>query len=218
MSTITEIVQRIISNVNGGITTDEVRFDDAYIESKIHTARASILSASQKQPMSDRINESCVQAYSVEILDDDVQADCDVVRFPCPSVIRLDDRHDGFIYVGHINQQKPYIRLRTNFTALSMHSIFAKEKEVVWDYIVDYDGSSYINVYKNTKLRKLLVRAIFNDPTDVPNYRPDVDQYPIDAAMENEIVEAISTDLMRKMVKTPDVISDSQDTIPNKPQ
>jgi hypothetical protein len=73
-------------------------------------------------------------------------------------------------------------------------------------------------VYKNTKLRKLLVRAIFNDPTDVPNYRPDVDQYPIDAAMENDIVEVISTDLMRKMVKTPDVISDSQDTIPNKPQ
>jgi hypothetical protein len=218
MSTLREITQRIISNVSGGITTDEVRFDDAFIESKIHTARASILSAGYKQPYSDRINEACVQAISVEILDDDIQADCDVVRFPCPSVIRLDDRQDGFIYVGHINQQKPFIRLRSNFTALSMHSIFQKEKEVVWDYIVDYDGYSYINVYKNTKLRKLLVRAIFNDPTDVPNYRIDVDQYPIDAAMENEIVEAISTDLLRKTVRVADAISDSQDTIPNKPQ
>lgn len=218
MSTLREITQRIISNVNGGITTDEVRYDDAYIESKIHTARASIISLSSKQPMADRINEACVQAFNVEIMDDDVQVDCDVVRFPCPSVIRLDDRHDGFIYVGHINQQKPFIRLRTNFSALSMHSIFQQEKDIVWDYIADYDGSSYINIYKNTKLRNLLVRAIFNDPTKVPNYRIDVDQYPIDAAMENDIVEAISTDLMRKMVRVPDNISDSQDTIPNKPQ
>jgi hypothetical protein len=36
--------------------------------------------------------------------------------------------------------------------------------------------------------------------------------------MENEIVEAISTDLLRKAVRVADAISDSQDTIPNKPQ
>ncbi len=69
MSTLNEIVHRITSNVNGGNTTDEMRFDSLYIESKIHTARASILSAMSRQPLFDRINESCVQAYSVEILE-----------------------------------------------------------------------------------------------------------------------------------------------------
>lgn len=60
------------------------------------------------------------------------------------------------------------------------------------------------------------MKALFNDPTKVPNYRTDIDQYPIDAAMENDIVEQISVELMRKMVRTADVISDSLDTVPNK--
>lgn len=216
MSTLKEIVHRITSNVNGGNTTDEMRYDSLYIESKIHTARASILSAMSRQPMFDRINEACVQVYSVELLEEDVEADCDVVRFPCPTVIRLDDRHDGFVYVGHVNGQKPFIRVRSNYTALSMHSIFQKEKGVVWDYQADYDGKFYINVYKNTKQRKLLVKALFNDPTEVPNYRPDIDQYPIDATLENDIVTTISNDLLKQMVRTPDVTSDSLDTVPNK--
>ncbi len=217
MSTLPEIVHRITSNVNGGNTTDEMRYDSLYIESRIHIARASILSATSRQPMFDRINEACVQAYSVELLEAEVEADCDVVRFPCPTVIRLDDRHDGFVYVGHVNGQKPFVRIRSNYTALSMHSIFQKEKGIAWDYQADYDGKFYINVYKNPKQRKLLVKALFNDPTQVPNYRPDVDQYPIDAALENDIVTAITNDLLRQMVRTADVVSDSLDTIPNKP-
>jgi hypothetical protein len=217
MSTLNEIVHRITSNVNGGNTTDEMRFDSLYIESKIHTARASILSATSRQPMFDRINEACVQAYSVEILENLVDQDCDVVRFPCPTVIRLDDRHDGFVYVGHVNQQKPFIRIRSNYTALSMHSLFQKEKEVVWDYQADYDGKFYILLYKNPKQTKLLIKAFFNDPTEVPNYRKDVDQYPVDATLENDIVNAVTNDLLRQMVRTADVISDSLDTVPNKP-
>lgn len=217
MSTLPEIVHRITSNVNGGNTTDEMRYDSLYIESRIHIARASILSATSRQPMFDRINEACVQAYSVELLEAEVEADCDVVRFPCPTVIRLDDRHDGFVYVGHVNGQKPFLRIRSNYTALSMHSIFQKEKGIAWDYQADYDGKFYINVYKNPKQRKLLVKALFNDPTQVPNYRPDIDQYPIDAALENDIVTAITNDLLRQMVRTADVVSDSLDTIPNKP-
>ncbi len=216
MSTLREIVHRILSNIGGGNTTDETRFDEPYIESEIHTARASILSALTKQSLSDRINEACVQAYSVELLEAQVEAGCDVVKFPCPTVIRLDDRHDGFVYDGHVNSQKPFMRIRSNYTALSMHSMFQKEKGIVWDYQVDYDGKFYIHIYKNPKFRKLLVKALFNDPTKVPNYRTDIDQYPIDAAMENDIVEQISVELMRKMVRTADVISDSLDTVPNK--
>ena len=193
-----------------------MRFDSLYIESKIHNARASILSAASRQPMFDRINEACVQAYSVELLEEEVEPDCDVVRFPCPTVIRLDDRHDGFVYVGHVNGQKPFIRIRSNYTALSMHSLFEKEKGIVWDFQADYDGKFYIHIYKNPKQRKLLVKGLFNNPTQVPNYRVDVDQYPIDATLENDIVNAVSTELLRQMVRTADVVSDSLDTIPNK--
>ncbi len=83
--------------------------------------------------------------------------------------------------------------------------------------MADYDGKFYIQVYKNPKQRKLLVRALFNDPTEVPNYRRDIDQYPIDATLENDIVNTITNDLLKQMVRTSDVVSDSLDTIPNKP-
>ena len=104
------------------------------------------------------------------------------------------------------------MRIRSNYTALSMHSLFAKEKEIVWDYTAGYQGEFTINVYKNSKLTNLLVKAIFNDPTQVPNYREDVDQYPIDATLEVELVEMVVNDLMRKFVRVPDTISDSTET------
>lgn len=207
MSTLVQIIDRIKSNLTGGITTDETRFEDALIESKIHNHRAAYLSAISRQPTRDRINDSFLQVYHVDLLEYDVE--CDVVKFICPTVIQLDDRNDGFFYVGHINGLKPFIRLRTNYPALSMHSLFKKEKEIVWDYRADYDGQWYINVYRNPRLTKLLVMALFNDPTAVPNYRKDVDQYPLDGVAEHEVVDAVSKDLLGKNIGIPDMISDS---------
>ena len=51
--------------------------------------------------------------------------------------------------------------------------------------------------------------ALFNDPTAVPNYRKDVDQYPLDGVAEHEVVDAVSKDLLGKNIGIPDMISDS---------
>ena len=32
---------------------------------------------------------------------------------------------------------KPFIRVRSNYTALSMHSLYQKEKQIVWDFVVN---------------------------------------------------------------------------------
>lgn len=215
MSTLKEIVDKIKSTIEGGITTDESRLDDLFIENKIHSARALILSNLVRAGMRDRINETFVQTINPDLLEIDVE--CDYVAFECPPVIHLDDRHDGFVYVGHFSGIKPFMRIRSNYSALSMHSLFLKEKEIVWDFVSNVTGSYDIHVYKNTKLKKILIRAIFNDPTAVPNYRKDVDQYPLDAVTENEVVEMVAMDLLRKLAgKVPDYISDSQDTLPRR--
>ena len=210
MSTLAEIVDKIKIALGSGVSTDEGVLDDAFIANKVHGARAMIISTAARTPARDRIVEACVQTINPGLLEYDVE--CDAVRFKCPTVISIDDRHDGFVYVGHVNQMKPFMRIRSNYTALSMHSLFAKEKEVLWDYTAGYQGEFTINVYKNSKLTNLLVKAIFNDPTQVPNYREDIDQYPIDATLEVELVEMVVNDLMRKFVRVPDTISDSTET------
>jgi len=215
VSTLKEIVDKVKSNLESGFTTDETRLDDLFIESKIHSARGMILSNLVRSGMRDRINESFVQAINPDLLEYDEE--CEMVSFECPSVIHLDDRHDGFAYVGHVSGMKPFMRIRSNYTALSMHSLYQKETQIAWDFVVNVTGSYDINVYKNHRLRKILIRAIFNNPTAVPNYRKDVDQYPLDAVTENEVVEMISVDLLKKItVVAPDYISDSQNTLPRR--
>lgn len=215
MSTLKELVDKIKSNVESGFTTDESRLDDLFIESKIHSARGMILSNLVRSGMRDRINESFVQAINPDLLEYDEE--CEMVTFECPPIIHLDDRHDGFVYVGHVSGMKPFIRVRSNYTALSMHSLYQKEKQIVWDFVVNVTGSYDINIYKNHRLRKILIKAIFNNPTTVPNYRKDVDQYPLDAVTENEVVEMVSVDLLKKITSVaPDYISDSQNTLPRR--
>lgn len=215
MSTLKEIVDKIKSNVESGFTTDESRLDDLYVENKIHSARGMILSNLVRSGMRDRINESFVQAINPDLLEYDEE--CEMVTFECPSIIHLDDRHDGFVYVGHVSGMKPFIRVRSNYIALSMHSLYQKEKQIVWDFVVNVTGSYDINIYKNHRLRKILIKAIFNNPTTIPNYRKDVDQYPLDAVTENEVVEMVSVDLLKKITMVaPDYVSDSQNTIPRR--
>jgi hypothetical protein len=208
MFLLSDIVDEIKKELGGGVSSDESRFDDLYIETKIAGARGVIIS-NYLQKGVDWMNDSWVQTVDLDYVERD--KDCDVVKFECPSVITVDQHSDGFIYVGHVNGIKPFIRARRSFTTLTMHPVFTKTKNVLWDWKNLELGKQQLLVYKNPRLEKIQIRGIFNNPVEVPGFRKDVDLYPVDANVKKDLVEMITLDLLRKIRVVPDYISDSVD-------
>ena len=208
MILLSEIVDEIKKDISGGVSNDDSRFDDLYLEGKIHSARAVII-ANYLQKGLEWINDSWVQTLDLNYVDRDKT--CDVVSFECPSAITIDMHNDGFIYVGHANGVKPFIRARRSFTTLTMHSVFKNSKQIIWDWKNLELNKQSLLIYNNSKLEFLQVRAIFNVPTLVPGFRKDTDWYPVDSNLRRDIVEMVTMDMLRKNRNAPDYISDSQD-------
>lgn len=206
-----EIVDEIKSDLHSGMSYNESRFDDEYIETKIHSARAHIIS-SYLMKLGKFINDSWVQTLDISFGDRDKE--CDIITFDCPNVITTDGQHDGFVYVGHFNGIKPFVRVRKGFSTLTRHSIFLNKKEIMWDYKHLDQGRSVLMFYNNPKLQYIQVRAMFNNPTTIPNFDKYVDHYPVDANLKHDIVEMVTADLFRKTSRVAETGTDNINRIP----
>lgn len=192
---LSEIVEEIKSDLTSGFGYNDSRFDSEYLEAKIHAARATLISMYTVK-LGKFINDAWVQTLDISFEDKD--KDCDVVTLECPNVISLDGQNDGFVYVGHVSGLKPFVRIRKGFTTLTRHSLFGKKKEIMWDYKHLEQGNTVLMFYNNRNLEYVSVRAIFNNPTTIPNFDKDKDHYPVDANTKKDIVDMITQDLLRK--------------------
>lgn len=209
MIKLADIVDEVKKDLSAGVSTDDSRFDDLYLEQKIHAARA-VLIGNRIMGGIRLINDSWVQTIDTDFVSRDI--DCGTVYFTCPSPISVSSHEDGFVYVGHANGIKPFIRSRkSGFTTLTMHSLFQKSQQVFWDWKQLEQNKTQILIYNNSKLEYIQIRGMFNDPTEVPGFRKDTDAYPVDATLRKDIVEMVSIDLLKKIRITPDYISDGQD-------
>jgi hypothetical protein len=209
MFLLSEIVDEIKKELGGGVSSDESKFDDLYVETKIAGARAVIISNYLVKGGIEWLNESWIQTVDLDYVDRDKE--CDVVKFECPSVITVDQHNDGFLYVGHVNGIKPFVRARRSFTTLSLHRVFKNSKNVMWDFKNLELGKQSLIIYNNPRLEKVQIRGIFNNPVEVPGFRKDKDWYPVDANVKKDLVEMVTLDLLRKTRVPPDYISDSVD-------
>jgi hypothetical protein len=193
-----EIVDEIKSDLLSGMTYNETRFDDEYIEVKIHAARAHLIAAYLKK-MGKFINDAWVQTLDISFEDRD--KNCEFVTFECPNVISTDGMNDGFVYVGHANGLKPFTRIRKGFTTLTRHSIFLRKKDILWDFKHLDQNRLVLQFYNNSKLEYIMVRAMFNNPTTIPNFNKDTDHYPVDENLKHDIIQMVTQDLFRKTTR-----------------
>jgi hypothetical protein len=152
------------------------------------------------------INDSWVQTLDISF--QDYEKDCDFVTFECPNVISVDGHNDGFVYVGHVNGFKPFPRIRKGYSTLTLHSIFKRKKDIMWDYKHMEQNNMLLYFYNTNKLQYVTVRAMFNNPTTIPNFDKTVDHYPVDSNLKREIVEVVTADLiMSRMYNFKEVCS-----------
>jgi hypothetical protein len=71
-----------------------------------------------------------------------------------------------------------------------------------------------LQFYNNAHLTYIMVRAMFNNPTTIPNFDKTIDHYPVDSNLKREIVELITGDLMRKTQRPVEITNTNQTEIP----
>jgi hypothetical protein len=208
MAKLREIADEIIRAKEGGISVDESKYDLQYIYSLIHQARAqAIFTFWQK---TKRVNNSWTQKFIATYAKDLQDNNC-CVKFEAPSAISLDNKMDGFLYIGTVDWNCAYRKVESRSKNASFNKYRYTRNNTNIPRVLYSDG--FLEVWGNTFIRELQVDGIFNNPTSVPTFSVDYDEYPCDSALLEQIKVILLNQDLKPQVGPIDVKSDSQSTI-----
>lgn len=210
--TLPELYERIGSLPTGGYLTVDSRFDEGYIYSLIHSARAFIVS--QRWKNDGKIPPIYYQPfnpkYSAMSQDSEV---CYTKYYNVPDIIALDGRASGLGFVGGDGTMCQFreIRSRAVFNSM-MKSRVIKNSKTPYVLIL---GNGEVEVYSSSKskLQNISMEAIFSDPTKVDTYNVDYDSYPMDVSDIPKMESYLMQGSMSLVYRTPiDRVNDQRDT------
>lgn len=205
LTKIVELFQRLPS---GGILTDENKLDPDFIEDAVHRARASAIFIYWQR--TKRINALWTQQFIAQF-DEDIQENNCLVKFEVPPVVSLDNKMDGFLYIGTVDKDCAFrkVESRAQLANANLHRITKVSNRI--NKALYSDG--FMEIHGNTMLKELKVDGIFINPTDIPTFNKEFDEYPVSLDLVNQMETIIANIETPQIEKEPiDVISDSADT------
>lgn len=192
--------------------TDENKMDYEFVASLIHEVRAeSIMNWYQKF---GGIHEMWLQRYEPSY-DSNVQvlSDC-IVKFWHPPVVNLARTRSGFEYVGDINGETNFPCISSGRKAIySKHRVTNRGGRPTFSWEYDQYGFPHIEVQDNVMQRELMTKSILMNPTQLPTYREDFDEYPITPELKpfmQQRLFQLHTNII--VQRRGDTIPDSQDS------
>lgn len=208
--TIRELYERIASLPNGGYITVDTRLDQGYMYSLIHSARAAVVNERWKN--NGFVPPVYYQKFKPEyvILSQD-DGSCYSKFYNVPQIIALDGRATGLGYVGANGQlcQFREVNNRAQMASMMNNRIIRKMRKPM----VLMLGGGEMEVYSNDSIENLRMEAVFADPTKVPTYNIDFDDYPIDMGDISRIELLLMQGQINMISRTPmDRVNDQRDT------
>ena len=184
----------------GGVFTDESRYDIGTMTAVLNAARGYAITELHKQ--NNRIHPSFLQRVYPQYKKDLQQDDC-YTLFEVPKTIGINNQIDGLMYVGTIDGKNSFWKIRTRMQANSrrnhrIHNI-AMEKHV--HFLYD-NTRGYLEVYDD-KVKYILVEGIFGDPTSIPGFNLEEDDYPITMDAMKRIEDMVRTGTIRDVLRVP---------------
>jgi hypothetical protein len=181
-----EIVEVFQRRAGGGVFDNETRYDISFSEDTIHQARATIIYRDYQS--NKKINPIWTQQF-IGTFSQDLQESKTFVKFACPPVITLDDFIDGFMFVGNLTDNVSYRKVanRASLANSNVHRYLSLNVDT--PKFIYSDG--YIEIYGNAMIKQLKVDGIFNDPTKIPTFNKEYDQYPADLKLINSMVDYV---------------------------
>lgn len=184
----------------GGVFTDESRYDIGTMTAVLNAARGYAITELHKQ--NNRIHPSFLQRVYPQYKKELQQDDC-YTLFEVPKTVGINNQIDGLMYVGTIDGKNSFWKIRTRMQANSrrnhrIHNI-AMEKHV--HFLYD-NTRGYLEVYDD-KVKYILVEGIFGDPTSIPGFNLEEDDYPITMDAMKRIEDMVRTGTIRDVLRVP---------------
>jgi hypothetical protein len=209
--TLREVVDTLIRSVSGGTNTIDNKYEPRYVEALVPQLREQALKivyyGDKNTGATRRIDYAYTQPINIDV-DTNLDPELDYVTFACPKPIVVGRMVDGLVYVGKKKSATSFSKMlnREDIANAQMRGMF---KGAVIAYIWE-EGK--LEVYGNKMLKEVNVRGAFSDPTQVPNFNADTDEYPV-----TESLLMIMTDLFKanqniNVQKPADPIMDAADT------
>jgi hypothetical protein len=208
--TLPQIYERIGSLPSGGYLTVDSRFDTGYIYSLVHSARAFIVN--ERWKAFGKIPPIYYQSFTPDFRKA-AQNDsgCYTQFFDIPAIIALDGRATGLGFVGNINGCPISFREVSSLQAFSAMQQDRLMKAGRKAYVLTNPDN--IQIWYKDKIKDMTMSAVFSDPTKVPSYNINLDDYPMDVSDISKMEQYLMQGSMGLIYKTPmDRIADGKDT------
>lgn len=180
MEILPKIADSIKRQAQGGISTEESKFSIAYLYQVIHEARATIIktSFSKEQKIQSVWTQSYEPDYDPLIQDENPCS----VKFLIPAPMNLDNKNQGFLYVGEVNGNCAYrmVISRAELSTYNNHRITKTKDITLGGSIRGLYSDGILELYGDLNLKKVRIDGIWLNPTLLPTYNMDLDYYPID--------------------------------------
>ncbi len=188
-----EIAELVRALPNGGVVNSNDRWDFGYLYGLVITYRARLLKANFVG--NKRINPVCYQKHwpeYEELLQDE---DGCTVKFRHPEVISLDDRNDGFRYIGGVDCASNLPRIQSRAWASTFNDNRITKVNSRRRASVLYDGSAQIlEVFGDPEVEELLTESLLANPMSIPTFNYLTDEFPLSQSDINDLVAMIFND------------------------
>jgi len=202
-----ELVDRITSNVQAGIKTDETRFSRDFVKAHLNTARATAIQQSFAKYR--KINPIWQQEFEL-VYDADVQLDVNstcITRYNVPTWIGIDGRTDGMLFVG--NSTNRGFRIFNSQSELSLYLNLPLQDPYTGRYVGVVRYADHIELHFSNRVKSGKILMLYQDPLQCPTFNEDLDQYPV----TEELIGMIEDLILRKFMS---VAQQPIDRVPNK--
>jgi len=181
--TLIQIADQLIKEVQGGVRSASSKFSREYMYSLIHAYRANVIRAQFTK--SSRIHPTWTQQFYPEY-SKDLQDDECAIKFQVPPSIIMSSTTNGYLYIGEVggNCAYPQLNSRAELAVYNQHRVTKKDVRIIYS-----DG--ILEVYGNTELKMIRIDGVFQDPTKLPTYNIELDEYPIDNESLNMMKDMI---------------------------
>lgn len=210
-----ECIEFISMTDGGGKFTDENRANPMSLLSVLNTGRG--VAITQRYAKGGDIHPNFIQtvhpAYEEELQEDDCYE-----LFRIPRAVDINDMMDGYLFMGSRSGKARFTRIknRNNYFNMIAHRVGRALLENGTFWRPDPDTGTAI-VYKKG-VKKVFLDMVAEDPTSVPGFNIEVDDYPITMDALKKVEEMVRQGTIFAYLKYPtNKASNSQDDSQLKP-
>ena len=216
MPTLRELAEETQRLMEGGIATDESRLDYPYVYSVINDSRANVL---RKDFLKfKRWSPQAMQTFYPEYESYYQDSVC-YTRFQLPTgFIQANPAQDGLIYIGSLGEKifeiQSFFRIK-NRNELADFMGNPRLNPAKAGYVgVLLEGLVATVIAKENMIENIQVVGVFEDPTMLPDYNINIDQYPISGDLLGALQDDVLKSTMAIVYSKPiDTMSDSKSTV-----